>query len=471
MSRLLRGVMFAVVCGLVLVGPAGSPSQAGATGRTAQVGQVQDVSSGWSSARTAKHKKHGTRSTTSTRSTTEHKASSVSRCWPSAPSVGSMRVGGGVLFHWDYTSCTTRYRVHVSPAWWGGWPGNPYNTSWVGGTARSTVYHAPASPRPGDGMVGVAYGNPVFAQLEANNGANTRTVASHKSRWIASWSGAPAPAPGDPVRFGSYNVMLYPTGSRAAVVGRNIGIHGLTMVALQEARQDTAADVTSTLNAYYPGNWSWVRANGANASTPGQQILYRSDLFSLDDSGVIDRANPRDSAHPVVAPYARFRARHSDGGLGHSFYVSSVHFAAAGTNAVVNNGATGAAASVVAGFFRSLTTSPVIVAGDLRYGREPWGERAGYVPAQPTFVRNGYYDAMASQSMHGQNYSIVNITGGKPSAHQTPHPSGAGPRSDHILMHGIRGSKQYVNVVDWSYGGVVPSDHNLIYSDIMIPQS
>jgi len=90
--------------------------------------------------------------------------------------------------------------------------------------------------------------------------------------------------------------------------------------------------------------------------------------------------------------------------------------------------------------------------------------------SQPTFVRDGYYDAMASQSMHGQNYSIVNITGGKPSAHQTPHPSGAGPRSDHILMRGIVGSQTYANVVDWSYGGVVPSDHNLIFSDIMIPR-
>ncbi len=72
-------------------------------------------------------------------------------------------------------------------------------------------------------------------------------------------------------------------------------------------------------------------------------------------------------------------------------------------------------------YFSSLTSAPVIVAGDLRYGREPWGERPGYVPAQPTFVRNGYYDAMASQSMHGQNYSIVN-TGGKPSAQQRRTP-------------------------------------------------
>jgi hypothetical protein len=467
LSRSLRGVMFAVVCGLLLVGPVGSPAQAGATGRTARVGQVQSVSAGWSDARTAKHhkKKHKKK-----HHKKKHKTSSLSRCWPSNPSVGSIRVGGGVMFRWNYTSCTTRYRVRVSPAWWGEWPGTPWYTKWVSGTARNTVFRAPTSPRPGDGMVGVAYANPVFAQLEANNGANTRTTATHKSKWLAAWSGAPAPAPGDPVRFGSYNVMLFPTGSRAAVVGRNIGSHGLTMVALQEAQQSTAADVTATLNAYYPGTWNWVRANGADAYSPGQQIIYRSDLFSLDDSGVIDKANPRDSAHPVLAPYARFRAKHSGGGFGQSFYVASVHFAQAGSSALANNAATGAGASVVASFFRSLTNSPVIVAGDMRYGREPWGERPGYVPAQPTFVRAGYYDAMASQSMHGQNYSIVN-TGSKPSAHEKPHPSGAGPRSDHILMRGITGSKDYYNVVNWSYGGVVPSDHNLIFSDIMIPQS
>jgi hypothetical protein len=469
MSRLLRVVMFAVVCGLLLVGPVGSPSQAGATGRTAQVAQVQDVSSGWSSARTAKHKKHHKHKKKHHKHK-KHKKSKVSRCWPSAPSVGAVRVPGGVLFRWNYTSCTTRYRVHVSPAWWGEWPGNPYYTPWVGATARGTVYRAPASPRPGDGMVGVAYANPVFAELEANNGANTRKVATHKSKWLAAWSGAPAPAAGDPVRFGSYNVMLNPTGSRAAVVGRNIGSHGLTMVALQEANQNTAADVTSTLNADYPGTWSWVRESSSTVNTP-QQIVYRSDLFSLEDSGILSRANPKDSAHPVLAPYARFHAVHSGGGQGRPFYVSSVHIADSGGSSLQTNAATGGAATVIASFFRSLTSDPVIVAGDLRYGREPWGERTGYVPAQPTFIRSGYYDAMASQSMHGQNYSTVNITGGKPSAHQTPHPSGAGPRSDHILMRGIRGSKTYYNVADWSYGGVVPSDHNLILSDIMIPQS
>jgi hypothetical protein len=147
-----------------------------------------------------------------------------------------------------------------------------------------------------------------------------------------------------------------------------------------------------------------------------------------------------------------------------------VHFAGTATASLQQNAATGAAAKLVNDYMDNVSGgAPTIVAGDLRYGREPWGDSPGYVPAQPTFVRNGYYDAMASQSMHGQNYSIVNAVNGSPSYHQTPHPTGAGPRSDHILMKGIVGSVDYYNVVNWQYGGVVPSDHNLIYSDINIP--
>jgi hypothetical protein len=274
------------------------------------------------------------------------------------------------------------------------------------------------------------------------------------------------------VRFGSYNVMLYPTGSRAAVVAQNIGSHGVTMVALQEARQTTAADVVTNLSSPYSGTWDYVRARGATTSTPGQQILYRTDLFSLVDSGVYSMTNPKDANNPVVGPWAAFEPVHQDGSHGQVFYVTSVHFAGTPRSSLQQNAWTGAAAKLVNDYMAQLTSAPTIVAGDMRYGREPWGDTPGYVPAQPTFVRDGYYDAMASQVMHGQNYSVVNATSdGTPSAHQAPNPSGLGPRSDHILMKGIVGSLSYTNVVNWSYGGVVPSDHNLIFSDLMIPQS
>ena len=37
------------------------------------------------------------------------------------------------------------------------------------------------------------------------------------------------------------------------------------------------------------------------------------------------------------------------------------------------------------------------------------------------------------------------------------------------MTKGIVGSKSYANVYNWAYQGLVPSDHNLIYSDIAIP--
>ncbi len=366
---------------------------------------------------------------------------------------------GAVQFRWGGTSCTTRYRVHLSPAWFGVWPGAPWYTSWTSGLARSQTWRVPTYPHAHDGMLAVAYANPVFAQLEANNSAHARYVATHKSRWVAQWPWPPAPKAGSAIRFGSYNTKLYPTGSRAAAIARNIGSHGVTMVALQEARWTTASAVVSTLNASYAGTWDYVRASGANTSTPGQQIVYRKDKYVLTRSGVMNLYNYKDASHRIVAPWAAFH-----GGNGRTFYVTSQHFAGTAHSSLTQNAMTGQAAAVVSNYMKNLTGSPVIVAGDLRYGREPWGERAGYIPAQPTFVRNGYYDAMASRSMHGVNYSIVN--GGR---RQSPHSSGAGPRSDHILLRGFKGSKNYVNVVNWSYRGMIPSDHNLIYSDIMIP--
>ena len=464
MRRLMRVVLLALMSSLLVVTLDGGPSLA----RSGTGYSHSSSSANWSSARVTKHKKHHKK---------KHKRKPARRnpwtyCWPGVASLSAARVSGAVQFRWPATSCTTRYRLRVSPAWYGEWPGAPWYTRWTTGSARSLNWAVPTTPRAGDGMLATAYANPVFAQLEANNGSNTRATATHRSTWKAQWPSPPAPRAGDPVRFGSYNVMLYPTGSRAAVVAQNIGSHGVTMVALQEARQTTAADVVTNLSSPYSGTWDYVRANGATTSTPGQQILYRTDLFSLVDSGVYSMANPKDANDPVVGPWAAFEPVHQDGSHGHVFYVTSVHFAGTPRSSLQQNAWTGAAAKLVNDYMANLTNAPTIVAGDLRYGREPWGDTPGYVPAQPTFVRDGYYDAMASQVMHGQNYSVVNATSdGTPSAHQTPNPSGLGPRSDHILMKGIVGSLSYTNVVNWSYGGVVPSDHNLIFSDILIPQS
>ena len=463
MNRSTRFAAFVLSLGMIMVGLAAFSTEAGATSaqRTTVSASSHSVAAGARKKhrRHKKHKKHAKKS----------RRTLAQRCWPGNPSLTASRLTGAVQFHWGTTACTTRYRIHLSPAWYGEWPGTPWYTSWTSSTARSLTWRVPSTPRAHDGMMAVAYANPVFARLEANNGAHIGGTATHVSRWVPQFAWPPAPKAGDAIRFGSYNVELYPTGTRAGVVARNIGGHGLTMVALQEARQSTASAVAGYLNKLYPGTWDYVHASGANNYTPGQQIVYRKDKFSLSRSGVMNLYNYKDPSDRVIAPWAAFRAIRGGGYYGRTFYVTSQHFAGTAHSSLTQNARTGQAALVVANYMKKLTGSPVIVAGDLRYGREPWGDRPGYVPAQPTFVRNGYYDAMASRSMHGTNYSIENEVGGRPSAHQRPNPSGLGARSDHILLRGFTGSKQYVNVVNWSFKGVVPSDHNLIYSDISIP--
>ncbi len=466
MHRMTRCVLFVAVGAVGMLGLAGAPSDAGSVKSEAGTHQVSQAQDG---ARVARHHKKRHHKKKHHKKRRRHVAvRSASNCWPGIPSLGAARLPGAVQFRWPATSCTTRYRLHLSPAWYGEWPGAPWYTSWTGSTARSQTWRVPTYPHAHDAMMAVAYANPIFGRLEANNGAHAGSAATHVSRWVPQWAIPPAPKAGDPIRFGSYNVMLYPTGTRAGVVARNIGGHGLTMVALQEARQTTASTVASYLNKLYPGTWDYVRASGANVSTPGQQIVYRKDKFSLSRSGVMNLWNYKDKAHRVIAPWAAFRANRG-GSYGKTFYVTSQHFSGMAHSSLQQNGITGQAAALVVKYMKNLTSGPVIVAGDLRYGREPWGERAGYVPAQPTFVRNGYYDAMAAQSMHAPNYSIVNAVGGKPSARQRPNPSGLGARSDHILLRGFTGAKQYVNVINWSFNRMVPSDHNLIYSDIAIP--
>jgi hypothetical protein len=386
--------------------------------------------------------------------------------WPSAPTMAAHGVAGGVQFTWGLNPNTSRYRVRWSPAWYGAWPGAAtYTTAggaWLGQSARSSTFKVPTTPQPGDGMVAVAYGNPVFGRLEANNQYHPSNPTM-LSRWVVAWPKAPTPATGDPIRFGTYNVMLNPTGARAASVAKNISSHGLTMVALQEAKDDTSTAVRNALGSA----WSVV---GTTSNT--QQILYRNDKFTLQGSGVFEVDNWRDTRAPIVTPYARFAPKYPVSADSQSFWVVSAHFTEdASKSAMGKNADTGRNAREVMAEMdkRDYADEPIIVAGDLRYGREPWGDVAGYVPAQPTFVRGGYYDAEASQAKLGQAYSTVNSVNGTPTASQKPNAAGLGPRADYILLKGITGSKTYSNVYNWSNSGSVPSDHNLVYSDIMVP--
>ncbi|MCW2763171.1 MAG: hypothetical protein JWR85_3372 [Marmoricola sp.] len=388
--------------------------------------------------------------------------------WPKGPTVapGSQRTDA-VTFTWPSVSYASRYRVRYSPAWYGNWPGSPTYTTptgngWLPQTARSTTWSIPKTPTLGDKMLAVEYANPVFAQLEASN--QYVAGASQRSAWTLAWPTPPTPLAGDAVRMGSYNVMLSPVGDRAAAVAENISSHGVTLVALQEANVATAVAVADALGP----KWAAV----ATSYGAAQQILYRTDLFTQTGGGSFLVPNPKQVSVPLVTPWAKFVPISAEPGRSQSFYVVSVHFSEdSAKTALQKNRDTGLAAQAVIREMNSVNTAdqPLIVAGDIRYGREPYGDTAAYTPAQPTFIRAGFYDSMASLSRTGSAYSVVNSVGGTPSAAQTPHPSGLGPRSDHILLKGLRGSFHYVNVVNWSKNGEVPSDHNLIYADLAIP--
>lgn len=383
--------------------------------------------------------------------------------WPNPPRLSGAGLPGAVKFNWAYTPYASRYRVRWSPAWYGQWPSSAAyvdrasSGGWVGQSARTSTYTVPAGPAAGDNFLAVDYANPVFGQVEANNGY--RAGASQLSQWVATFPVPPQPAAGDPVRLGTYNVMLFPTGTRARAIAENISQHGVTVATLQEANTATAQAVLSALGS------SW-RAAPSGAGT-GQQILYRDDMFSLVSSGAFAVPNAKAPSQPTQTPWARLYSRTPNQGHSQYFYVVSVHISEnSSVTKVQQNRDAGLAAQAAMRAINSENTSgnPVIMAGDMRYGREPYGDPAGYTPAQPTFVRGGYYDAMAALKRTNSQYSTVSNQ-----AHQTPHPSGLGPRSDHILIKGARGSFQYVNVANWSSGGSVPSDHNLVYADLAIP--
>jgi hypothetical protein len=383
--------------------------------------------------------------------------------WPKAPTISGGGVNGAVQFKWPYTPYASRFRVRWSAAWYGAWPGSASyvdrsSGGWVGQTARKSTYVVPNKPVSGDNMLAVDYANPVFAQVEANNGY--RAGASQLSRWVPAFPKAPIPKAGAKVRMGTYNTMVFPTGGRATAVARNISAHELTLVALQESNSASANSVLSALGS------AWRAA--PSGSGTAQQILYRTDKFRLTNSGSFNVPNPKSPSSPLETPWARFTSISGQ----KSFYVVSVHFSEnSGKSRVEQNRDAGLAAQAAMRGINNANYAkePVIVAGDMRYGREPYGDPAGYTPAQPTFVRGGYYDAMAAVKKRNYQYATVNVVGGRPSAHQTPHPSGLGPRSDHILFKGFRGSYSYVNAANWSYGGLVPSDHNLVYADLAIP--
>jgi hypothetical protein len=380
--------------------------------------------------------------------------------WPGQPSLSGAGVPGGARFAWGCTQYASRYRVLWAAAPFGKWPDAPsYITGWLPGTARSSTFAVPATPAPGDHMLGVQYANPVWGRLEAGNPSGGVRLSTG---WDPVFPTPPDSGPGDPMRFGTYNVMTVGAGARAQAVATNINSHGLGIVALQEAGTATAQAVVSALGA----DWDYVPYENAP-----QQIIYRKTWYRLVSKGVFSVPNPKTPSTPVVTPWARLALVNATA-RNQSVYVVSAHVTEdTNKSAMDRKRDAGIVAQALMAGINPVNTqgNPVIIAGDLHYLREPYNDVPGYVEAPPTLVRGGYYDAMAAHSKTNIAYQTFNGGNGTTAERQVAVQSGVAGRSDYIMLKGFRSSNGYVNVANWSLNGLVPSDHNLVFADVTVP--
>lgn len=383
--------------------------------------------------------------------------------YPAVAALSGVGLENAVQFNWKYAASSTRYRVRWNAAEWGKFEGGDavVGSGWTNQYARSLTLQLPSEPVAGDKFMGVAYANPVWGQIDSSH--ICRAGIPH-SKYVPVFPKAPVPGPGDDLRMGSYNVELFPNNAENPVrvngLVKNIVDHDLTVVALQEANAATA----TSLDAKLPSSWK-VAPSQQNS---GQQILYDGSVFRAGRSGVFDVPNPKKPSSPLPTPWVVLEQLHpSSDAQSQDLFVVSLHFAEGESNTAMekkHDANVGALAALRAIDAANTADLPVIAAGDYRYLREPFVDRPGYVEGPPTFVRNGYYDAMAAVKKSGYQYPTVN--GHKL---QTPTLSGVSSRSDYILLKGFEGSRSYVNVANWRYNGVFVSDHNLLYADLTIP--
>ena len=270
------------------------------------------------------------------------------------------------------------------------------------------------------------------------------------------------------MRLGTYNVMLAGRTNwarRMPRIARNIASHGLTVVALQETLNTNGSGIASRLTRLTGHTWK-VAYTGRSEG----RILYDARRFTLRSSGILNSHSPSGQAihsyrtgRTIITPYARLRPV----GSSRTFTVVSVHFAPSNVRSgptAASNKQTGASARAVLAALNRATGSKglAVIAGDFAGGYARWGDPN---PAQPTLVRSGWWDAMASMSKLGYRYSTVN---GRRGQRATAAVAG---RADGIFLRGIRGTTRYMNVANYFMPGshVPPSDHNLVFTDFQIP--
>lgn len=408
-----------------------------------------------------------------------HAALRVDKHRPTRPVAKAHPVAGGVRYTWGTSTHATRYRVQWAPAAFDQWPGAAtFIGGWLSGATRSATHRVPTNPVTDKTMTALPYGNPVFGQVQANN-AHLKRGGTNRSSWVIGFPLAPTPGAGDPVRMGSYNILgrqivngraTFP--ARVPYLAKNIADHGLTVVSLQEVGKGNLGSLIRALEGDTHASWSSAKL--PDSDTTELNVIYRTDSFTETDAGTFTIDNYRKNA-PMVNPWVRLRPAPGSAWT-REFYVVPAHFvpsgASDGTNQAANNRDTGANArevisAVGPGNPNNIdSTLPIIIAGDYTSNSNNFGDTH---PAQPTFVRAGFWDAMAAPTKANVAFGTVNKQ-----AHEQRANSGLGGRADAIFLRGFNGngSVRYVNVANWYGGGPKPpSDHNLIYADLRIPES
>jgi hypothetical protein len=373
-------------------------------------------------------------------------------------------LGNAVRVSWRAAPNATRYRVKWAYAPWDKWPSATRYTGWLSASTRSSTLGLSTDPARDSTMTAAPYANPVFARVQTANGSRVGPW----SAWKSAWPRVSRPAAGRAIRLGTYNVMLAGRSGwakRMPRIARNIAAHGLGVVALQETMNTSGAGISARLTKLTGHTWRVARSGKSEG-----RILYDARRFSLAASGILNDHSPSNqrivsyrTGRVIQLPWARLRPA----GSRKSFVVVSIHFAPSGSRSVPTakgNKQTGASARAVMAALSRVASSrePAVIAGDFAGGYARWGD---HNPAQPTLVRAGWWDAMASMRKAGVRYSTVNLR-----KSQAASAAIAG-RADGIFLRGVHGTTRYQNVANFFMPGThtPPSDHNLVLTDFQLP--
>ncbi|GAA4810054.1 endonuclease/exonuclease/phosphatase family protein [Nocardioides caeni] len=376
---------------------------------------------------------------------------------------------------WGRTPYVARYRLDWSAAPNGYWKGFEHNhTPWQGPASTGVSIQLPAAATAGDRFLHPAYGNPVYGQLNYDNGC-TRTY--RKSGWFGFFPQSRVPDAGDAVAFGTYNTelpsRLGAVPAKIANLAENIASQDLDVVVLQEANDDRAQSLLARLDARGQTDWT---SHGVGS----QQVMWRTSQWELVEGTALGMANDGNPATPLPTPGVRLTpAAGVADPQRQDIFVVSVHLedTPGGTVAQRKRNANKAAGILLDQIAAAGTAGlPVLAGGDFKgsfsdgsAGSGSCDESNGCVgEGQPTFVRAGFWDSRTAPVKDGLAFGTVNKHVANPPRNST----GVGNRTDFLLAKGAGGFTLHRNVVR-TFGDASDShqsDHNLVVAHVVIPR-